>query len=64
MGQHKRSRLLGESTLFGLLLLLLVPGEVICAQAARMLNNGPRKCLGYRTPHEVLARSAGVALQN
>ena len=34
------------------------------AQAARMLNNRPRKCLGYRTPREVLARSAGVALQN
>jgi transposase, IS30 family len=38
------------------------------AQVERKLNNRPRKCLGYRTPEEVLAMPlscpAGVALQN
>ena len=38
------------------------------AEVERKLNNRPRKCLGYRTPEEVLAMSlscpAGVALQN
>jgi IS30 family transposase len=38
------------------------------AQVERKLNNRPRKCLGYRTPEEVLAMSlsclAGVALRN
>jgi IS30 family transposase len=38
------------------------------AKVERKLNNRPRKCLGYRTPAEVLAMSlscpAGVALQN
>jgi IS30 family transposase len=37
------------------------------AEVERKLNNRPRKCLGYRTPEEVLAMSlscpAGVALQ-
>jgi transposase, IS30 family len=32
------------------------------AKAARLLNNRPRKCLGYRTPREVLPR--GVALRS
>ena len=38
------------------------------AEVERKLNNRPRKCLGYRTPAEVLAMSLscppGVALQN
>jgi IS30 family transposase len=29
----------------------------------RSVNNRPRKCLGYQTPHEVFERLAGVALQ-
>lgn len=34
------------------------------AQAQRMLNNRPRKCLNYRTPLEVLNDLPGVALRN
>jgi len=34
------------------------------AQIQTMLNNRPRKCLGYRTPLEVLNALPGVALQN
>ena len=34
------------------------------AQVERMLNNRPRKCLNYRTPHEVIAALPGVALRN
>ncbi len=34
MNRRKRSKLLGESALFALLLLLLIPVEMICAQAA------------------------------
>ena len=34
------------------------------ARVQRMLNNRPRKCLGYRTPLEVLNALPGVALQN
>lgn len=33
------------------------------AQVVEELNNRPRKCLAYRTPAEVFARAAGVALQ-
>lgn len=38
------------------------PAEV--ARVQRMLNNRPRKCLGYRTPIEVLNDLPGVALRN
>jgi IS30 family transposase len=34
------------------------------AQIQALLNNRPRKCLGYRTPLEVLNALPGVALQN
>jgi len=34
------------------------------AHVQRMLNNRPRKCLGYRTPLEVLNALPGVALRN
>lgn len=34
------------------------------AQAQRMLNNRPRKCLDYRTPLEVLNALPGVALRS
>jgi IS30 family transposase len=34
------------------------------AKAVKMLNNRPRKCLNYRTPHEVLSVFPGVALRN
>jgi IS30 family transposase len=34
------------------------------ASVQRMLNNRPRKCLGYRTPIEVLNALPGVALRN
>ena len=30
---------------------------------AMSMNNRPRKCLGYQTPHEVFEKLAGVALQ-
>ncbi|CUS33561.1 hypothetical protein COMA1_11222 [Candidatus Nitrospira nitrosa] len=33
------------------------------ASVVEELNNRPRKCLAYRTPAEVFARAAGVALQ-
>jgi len=36
--------------------------EDALAKAVRKLNHRPRKCLGYRTPHEVLFASAGGAL--
>ncbi|MFO0701216.1 MAG: hypothetical protein U0236_18505 [Nitrospira sp.] len=32
------------------------------ASVVKALNNRPRKCLAYRTPAEVFARTAGVAL--
>ncbi len=34
------------------------------AKAVRRLNNRPRKCLGYRTPHEVFWSAARGALAN
>jgi IS30 family transposase len=34
------------------------------AKAQRLLNNRPRKCLGYRTPREVLNKLPRVALRN
>jgi len=34
------------------------------ARVQRMMNNRPRKCLGYRTPLEVLNALPGVALRN
>ena len=36
--------------------------EEALAKAVRKLNHRPRKCLGYRTPHEVLFASEGGAL--
>lgn len=36
--------------------------EVAVAEAVRRLNNRPRKCLGYRTPHEVFWPVARGAL--
>ena len=38
--------------------------EVDVAEAVRRLNNRPRKCLGYRTPHEVFWPNARGALAN
>ena len=41
-------------------------GKVTKAQVDRMtrsMNNRPRRCLGYQTPHEVFEKLAGVALQ-
>lgn len=34
------------------------------ARVERLMNNRPRKCLGYRTPVEVLNKLPGVALRN
>ncbi|MBK8276907.1 MAG: IS30 family transposase [Nitrospira sp.] len=33
------------------------------ASVVKELTHRPRKCLAYRTPAEVFARAAGVALQ-
>jgi IS30 family transposase len=33
-------------------------------RAVKRLNHRPRKCLGYRTPHEVLRDALGGALAN
>jgi IS30 family transposase len=33
-------------------------------RAVNRLNHRPRKCLGYRTPHEVLRDALGGALAN
>jgi len=38
--------------------------EEILAEAVRKLNHRPRKCLGYRTPHEVFWEIDGGALAN
>ena len=41
-------------------------GKGTKAQVDRMtrsMNNRPRRCLGYQTPHEVFEKLAGVALQ-
>jgi len=41
-------------------------GKITKADVDRMtrsMNNRPRRCLGYQTPHEVFEKLAGVALQ-
>ncbi|APG26339.1 transposase [Syntrophotalea acetylenica] len=38
--------------------------EDAVADAVKRLNNRPRKCLGYRTPHEVFWPMARGALAN
>lgn len=36
--------------------------EDAVAEAVNRLNNRPRKCLGYQTPHEVFFKKSGGAL--